>query len=163
MEQALAIARVERPPACLSLSTSLIFRMDNLFLAIVSSFLLRKRHDGLFLLSYPASLRLDPIPEQQKKWPESTGIGGRIAPEWVAGMNRNYWPLSAGICISDEGRKMCHSINKNSDEFYTNVFNMMPEDKRSEVMENFGILTRALYNYTYYSKFEEPFCTSLEK
>jgi hypothetical protein len=74
--------------------------MDNLFLAIVSSFLLRKRHDGLFLLSYPASLHLDPIPEGHKKWPESTGIGGRIAPEWVAGMNRNYWPLSTGICIS---------------------------------------------------------------
>jgi len=63
MEHARAMARVERPPPCFSLNTSLIFRMDNLFLAIVSSFLLRKGHDGFFLLSYPAPLHLEPIPE----------------------------------------------------------------------------------------------------
>ena len=29
--------------------------------------------------------------------PESSGIGGRIRPEWVAGFARNGWPDSAGI------------------------------------------------------------------
>lgn len=28
---------------------------------------------------------------------EYSGMGGRIAPEWVAGINRNRWPEWAGI------------------------------------------------------------------
>jgi len=30
-------------------------------------------------------------------WPESTGTGGRNAPDWVAGFGRIGWPVSAGL------------------------------------------------------------------
>jgi hypothetical protein len=65
--------------------------MDNLFRAIRSSF--ERRHFGPIRKTYPAPL---PIPDTLKKWPESTGIGGRFEPERVAGLNRNDCPLSAG-------------------------------------------------------------------
>ena len=30
-------------------------------------------------------------------WPECSGMGGRLRPESVAGINRNGWPASPGI------------------------------------------------------------------
>jgi len=30
-------------------------------------------------------------------WPECSGMGGRLPPESVAGINRNRWPASSGI------------------------------------------------------------------
>ena len=33
----------------------------------------------------------------RNRWPDSSGMGGRIRPEWVAGFARNGWPDSAGI------------------------------------------------------------------
>jgi hypothetical protein len=66
--------------------------MDNLVRAIESSF--QRRKLGPFQKSYPAP---HPIPDTSKKWPESTGIGGRFEPEQVSGLKRNHCPLSAGI------------------------------------------------------------------
>ena len=37
------------------------------------------------------------IPETIKKWPDYIGKGGRFESEWVAGLNRNHWPVSPGI------------------------------------------------------------------
>ena len=34
-------------------------------------------------------------------WPESTGLGGRFRPDWVAGLNRIGWPVSAGLLTED--------------------------------------------------------------
>jgi hypothetical protein len=66
--------------------------MDNLVRAIRTSF--QRRHLGPFWVSYPAPLQ---IPDPLKKWPESTGIGGRFEPESVSGLKRNHCPLSTGI------------------------------------------------------------------
>jgi hypothetical protein len=66
--------------------------MDNLVRAIRTSF--PRRNLDPFSQSYPAPL---PIPDPLKKWPESTGIGGRFESEQVSGLNRNHCPLSTGI------------------------------------------------------------------
>jgi hypothetical protein len=62
--------------------------MDNLFRAIRTSF--QRRHLGPFCQSYPAPLQ---IPDPLKKWPKSTGIGGRFQPEYTGGKldKSNRW------------------------------------------------------------------------
>jgi hypothetical protein len=64
--------------------------MDNLFLAFSSSSLLQKEKHGLFVLSYPAWLRLKTIPVSGKKCPESTGTGGRNRPEFAGGNLQDF-------------------------------------------------------------------------
>jgi hypothetical protein len=58
-------------------------------------------HSGLLSkeASWPILKKLSSVASDSgrpKKWPQSTGIGGRFEPEWVSGMNRNHCPLSAG-------------------------------------------------------------------
>jgi hypothetical protein len=71
--------------------------MDNLSLGIVVSSPRLRSHDGRTSLSYPATLRFLNIPARARKWPDSTGIGGRFQPDSVAILDRNHWPDSTGI------------------------------------------------------------------
>jgi hypothetical protein len=73
--------------------------MDNLVRAIQTSF--QRRNLGPFYVSYPAPRQ---IPNSSKKWPDSTGIGGRFETEWVSGLKRNHCPLSTGIYSYNIGK-----------------------------------------------------------
>jgi hypothetical protein len=84
--------------------------MDNLVRAIRPSF--QRRKLGPFWVSYPAPLQ---IPDPLKKWPESTGIGGRFETEWVAGLKRNHCPLSTGIYIPGFPRLFDRGANDPAD------------------------------------------------
>ena len=42
-------------------------------------------------------LRAQPPELIPARWPESAGTGGRFPPDWVAGLLRIGWPISAGM------------------------------------------------------------------
>ncbi|MGA2092691.1 MAG: hypothetical protein ABSH16_04700 [Sedimentisphaerales bacterium] len=77
-------------------------------------------------LSYQAPLQ---IPDPLKKWPESTGIGGRFEPEWVSGLKRNHCPLSTGIYKVGEDRIITSLPNK-SEAMTAKTSHMMKDEER---------------------------------
>jgi hypothetical protein len=83
-------------------------------------------HHVTYPLSYQAPLQ---IPDPLKKWPESSGIGGRFEPEWVSGLKRNHCPLSTGIYKVGEDRIITRLPNK-SEAMTAKTSHMMKDEER---------------------------------
>jgi hypothetical protein len=61
---------------------------------------IQRRFDGFDEALYRLMIDLGTrLRRPLKKWPTSTGIGGRLRSEWVADLLRNQWPTSTGIHI----------------------------------------------------------------
>jgi len=50
------------------------------------------------------------------------------------------------INLTKEGEKIYKNIEDSMDEYYLNIFNSIPEEKRSQVLESLELLTDAIKN-----------------
>jgi len=50
------------------------------------------------------------------------------------------------ISLTTEGEKIYKNIENSMDEYYLNIFNSIPEEKRNQVLESLELLTEAIKN-----------------
>lgn len=48
------------------------------------------------------------------------------------------------ITLTDQGRVACSRLNSTNDDYYGQVINKVPKQKREDVVESFGLLVRAM-------------------
>ena len=48
------------------------------------------------------------------------------------------------VTLSEQGRTTCGKINRSNDEYFTRIFQAIPEEKHDSVIESFGLVAEAM-------------------